>query len=173
MARSVIIVAYDPGWTARFEAEAALLRSVIGPIALQVHHIGSTAVPGLVAKPIIDILVEVSELKALDAQSPNLSRLGYDARGENGIAGRRYFTKGGDARTHHLHVYLRDSESVVRHLCVRDFLIAHPLAAAEYAVVKRACAAQFGNDPTAYAGAKDRFLQGFEQQALRWHVDRD
>jgi GrpB-like predicted nucleotidyltransferase (UPF0157 family) len=172
MARTVIVVAYDPGWKARFEEEAAQLHAAIGPPALQVHHIGSTAVPGLSAKPIIDILVEVSDLNALDAHLPNLRHLGYQARGENGIAGRRYFTKGGDARTHHLHAYPRGSEHVLRHLCVRDFLLAHPLAAAEYADFKRVCAVRYYNDPVAYADAKDQHVQALEQQAMRWHVDR-
>ena len=172
MARSVNVIAYDPDWKARFEDEAALLRRAIGPAALRVHHIGSTAVPGLWAKPIIDILVEVSDLSVLDAQLPNLRRLGYRARGENGIAQRRYFTKGGDERTHHLHAYLPDSDSVLRHLCVRDFLLAHPRAAAEYADIKRACAALHRHDPAAYADAKDAHVQGLELQAMRWHLGR-
>lgn len=178
MARSVIVIAYDPVWKALFEKEAELLYRAVGPVApvapvaLKVHHIGSTAVPGLWAKPIIDLLVEVSDLDALDARLPNLRGLGYQARGENGIARRRYFTKGGDQRTHHLHAYLPGSKHVLRHLCVRDFLIAHPLAAAQYSSLKRACAARHCHDPALYADAKAPHLQGLEQQALRWHVGR-
>jgi len=172
MARSITITAYDRGWKASFEKEAAQLHCVLGANAVQIHHIGSTAVPGLWAKPIIDILVEASDLHAFDALSPTLNGLGYQARGENGIAGRRYFTKGGEARTHHLHVYPQGSDNVLRHLCVRDFLLAHPQAAVAYGEMKRACARQHGNVPLAYADAKDKYVQALEQQAIRCHFDR-
>lgn len=172
MGRSIIITAYDPDWKARFESEAARLLQVLGAAAFKMHHIGSTAVPGMWAKPIIDILLEVEDLDALDALSPRLNALGYRARGENGIPGRRYFTKGGDMRTHHVHAYPRGSDHILRHLCVRDFLLAHPMAGADYARMKRECSLRHGDDPAAYANAKDRYVQFLEKQALRWHADR-
>ncbi len=172
MGRSIIITAYDPDWEAHFKSEAERLHQVFGATALSIHHIGSTAIPGMWAKPVIDILVEVDEISVFDALSPGLNTLGYRARGENGIPERRYFTKGGDMRTHHVHAYPRGSDHILRHLCVRDFLLAHPMAAADYAQVKRDCASRHGDDPAGYANAKDRYVQALEQQALRWNIDR-
>jgi GrpB-like predicted nucleotidyltransferase (UPF0157 family) len=99
--RTIEVVAYDPSWPGVFEIEREVLSRVLGELAVEIHHIGSTAVPGLVAKPIIDILVEVHDMAALDRLNPAMEAIGYDCMGEYGIPGRRYYRKGGDHRTHH------------------------------------------------------------------------
>jgi len=94
--RKIIVVPYDDRWPEMFEAESLLIKTLLGGMVKDVHHIGSTSVPGLSAKPVIDILLEVSDLKELDKYHSAMAHAGYIARGENGIAGRRYFIKGGD-----------------------------------------------------------------------------
>lgn len=117
--RTVTLAGPDPAWPQRFETERAALAALLGPDAW-IHHIGSTAVPGLVAKPVVDILVEVPDVTALDHLAVGFRALGYTPRGENGIPGRRYFVKGAPERTHHLHAFPAGSHDAVRHLALRD-----------------------------------------------------
>ncbi|WP_037384658.1 GrpB family protein, partial [Serratia sp. DD3] len=92
--RQVTIVAYDEQWPSLFEAESSLLQITLGKVISRIHHVGSTSVPELAAKPVIDILLEVVSLNELDNLNVEMVRAGYNARGENGISNRRYFTKG-------------------------------------------------------------------------------
>jgi GrpB-like predicted nucleotidyltransferase (UPF0157 family) len=133
-AMRVIVVPPDPSWPAAFEAAAAEVRAALGENLVQVHHIGSTAIPGIWAKPIIDQLAVVRDLAKLDEQSPRLVELGYEAMGEFGIPGRRYFRRDDAAgvRTHQIHAFAAGSEHVLRHLAFRDFMRGHPALAAEY-----------------------------------------
>ncbi len=136
MTRQVRVVPYDPAWPAEARAEAARLKAVLGEEAVAVHHFGSTAVPGLAAKPIIDLLVEVRDIDGIDAFNTALAALGYEARGENGIPGRRYFVRGSpDVHTHHVHMFQAGGMEVTRHLAVRDYLRARPAEAEAYARV--------------------------------------
>lgn len=98
-----------------------------------IHHIGSTSVPGLMAKPVIDILVEVGTINVVDSYNEAMKKqIGYLPKGENGIPNRRYFSKGGDNRTHQVHVYQQGDEKIASHLMFRDYLITHPKVASEY-----------------------------------------
>lgn len=109
--RTIIVVPYDDKWPEMFEAESSLIKTLLGGVAKSIHHIGSTSVPGLSAKPVIDILLEVSNINELDRYNSAMTRAGYIARGENGISGRRYFIKGGDQRSHHVHAFaVRDMQ---------------------------------------------------------------
>ena len=145
--RDVIVVAYDPQWPVRFAEEAARLAPVFGDTLLAIHHIGSTSMPGMAAKPIIDIMPVVCQIELVDQCNPAMQALGYEPRGEYGIAGRRYFVKGqGNDRSHHVHVFAADHPDVARHLDFRDFLIAHPPEAEAYASLKQALARQFPHD---------------------------
>ncbi|MBK8985777.1 MAG: GrpB family protein [Chloroflexi bacterium] len=142
-----------------FVAEAERLTAVFRPILVALHHIGSTAVPGLPAKPTLDIMPVVTDIAQVDALNPQMAALGYIARGEHGIAGRRYFRKGSDAfHTHHIHVYQAGSLEISRHLGFRDYLRAHPEAAAAYGRLKTSLAAQYRADPLAYTNAKADFI---------------
>ena len=136
MAQHVTVIEYDPAWPLEFEREASRIRGALGENCLEVYHIGSTAVPGLAAKPIIDIMPVVRSLGAVDGSRAALESLGYEYLGEFGIPGRRYMRKGGDERTHQVHVFAQgDAVNITRHLAFRDFLRAHPDVCAEYALL--------------------------------------
>ena len=99
------------------------LAALLGDTCIAIHPIGSTAIPGADAKPILDLMPVVRDLAAVDALTPAFAALGYEALGELGIPGRRYFRKGGDERTHQLHVFqVGDHANIVRHLAFRDLL---------------------------------------------------
>lgn len=165
---TVAVVAHDPRWPARFAREADALQAAIGESIVAVHHIGSTAVPGLAAKPIIDILLEISTLQALDRRVGAFGALGYEAMGEFGIAGRRYFRKGRDRRTHHVHAFATGNAHIVRHLAFRDYLAAHPDIARAYGRLKHRLAVHCDDDIQRYAAGKDAFVKTHEQRALVW-----
>ena len=167
--RPVEIVPYDAGWPRRFEATAADLRRALGPTLLAVHHIGSTAVPGLAAKPIIDLLPVVADLDAVDRVEPALERLGFRSRGEYGLAGRRYLVRDVDGRrVDHVHVYATGDPAITRHLAVRDYLRAHPSEADAYGALKAAVAAEHARDSRRYAETKGPFVEALERRALTW-----
>lgn len=158
--RKIELAEYNPDWPVLFASEAKAIKAVLGASVINIHHIGSTAVPGLAAKPIIDILLEVADITALTRANP-LKTLHYQARGESGIAGRRYFIKGGSVRTHHLHGFITGDANIARHLAFRDYLRANPAAAAEYAEVKRNAARACHNNGSVYAALKAPFLANF------------
>lgn len=164
--RTVEVVPYDPRWPLLFEDEAALLHHTLGDVAVQVHHIGSTAVPGLAAKAIIDILLEVTSLEALDALNEAMRAIGYEARGELGIPRRRYFPKGDLDRTHQVHAFAAGDEHVIRHLAFRDYLRAHPETAREYGELKLAVARECDHDIERYCDGKDAYVKALEARAL-------
>ena len=144
MPQHIVVTAWSPVWTERFAQEAAAIRRILGANCAAVHHIGSTAVPGLCAKPIIDILPVVYDLSMTDAAQAAFERIGYEYLGEFGIPGKRYLRKGGDERTHQIHIFAQESmQDIARHLAVRDYLRAHPSAAAEYGALKRRLAEEF------------------------------
>ncbi|MFJ5364615.1 GrpB family protein [Pectobacterium punjabense] len=163
--RTIAVVDYDPYWVTNYATEARALTQALGAVAMRVHHIGSTAVPELPAKPVIDMLLEVVSLSELDRLDCAMIDLGYHPRGENGMAGRRYYTKGGEARTHHLHAFVVGDEHVQRHLAFRDYLRANPSVCAEYAAVKRAAALACGNDAAVYSQLKNDFIATHEARA--------
>ena len=137
------VVAPDPDWPWQFEREAGHITRALGSSIVAIHHIGSTSIPGMFAKPIIDILLEVRDSSALDAISTGMETLGYESLGEFGIIGRRYFRKNDSSgiRTHHVHAFLRGDLHVRRHVAFRNYLIAHPDIAGAYSALKQALAA--------------------------------
>jgi len=166
--RDMSVAPYSPKWPTAFAAEAARLRMALGDLVVRIHHIGSTAVPGLAAKPVIDILLEVRDLSQLDASDRVMESLGYLPRGEYGIAGRRYYPKGGDARSHHVHAFVVGDEHVAKHLAFRDFLRSHPAVAAAYAETKRAAVTDHRHDPEGYQLCKREFIARTLHQAVAW-----
>lgn len=164
--RHIVVVAYDPGWAKAYQAEAARLAAVFGQELVSIHHIGSTSVPGLPAKPIIDIMPVVRDITRVDVFNPAMIELGYEPRGEWGIPGRRYFSKRSDVqRTHHVHTFAQDSPEVARHLDFRDFLSARPEAARQYGELKLALARQFPHDIDGYMAGKDGFIKEIIRKA--------
>jgi GrpB-like predicted nucleotidyltransferase (UPF0157 family)/GNAT superfamily N-acetyltransferase len=173
MMRKVEVVGYNPDWPVQFEGEAARLRSVFDAELVALHPIGSTAVPGLAAKPVIDILVEVRDIQRVDGLNPAMEALGYTARGEMDIPGRRFFSRQmGEERTHHVHVFQSGSAHIERHLAFRDFLRTHPAAARRYGELKLALAERFPADIVGYMEGKDAFVKQTERLALAWSRHR-
>ena len=169
----VRVVDYDPEWPARFEAEAAVIREIVGDNLIALFHIGSTSVPGLKAKPVIDMLPVVRDIAALDALNEKFAAAGYEAMGEFGIPGRRYFRKGGAVRTHQAHAFQYDNVyAITRHLAFRDYMRAHAEARAAYGELKAALASRFPDDIGAYCDGKDEFVKEYERRALIWHWTR-
>jgi GrpB-like predicted nucleotidyltransferase (UPF0157 family) len=167
--RNIRVVAYDLAWPAAFEQEALILAAILGDGLITIHHIGSTAVPGLPAKPVIDMMPLVRDIEGVDRLVPVMSEAGYYSWGEHGIPGRRLFTKGGDEhRTHNVHIFQIDNPEVSRHLDFRDYLRAHPQVARQYAQLKMELAPQFPNDITAYNQGKDSFIKEMERRAREW-----
>jgi GrpB-like predicted nucleotidyltransferase (UPF0157 family) len=167
------IVSHDPAWVANFEIEAKRIVKAAGKPVVRVHHIGSTAIPLTRAKPIIDMLLEATSLEALDLASPMLEALGYEAKGEFGIPGRRYFRLNDSygTRTHHLHAFEAGDPNVVRHLAFRDYMRAQPCIAEEYAALKERLARAHPQDWGEYAHGKDAFVKEHERRALLWVND--
>ena len=114
--RILTVVDYDEMWPTLFENERTLLQMTLGKVISRIHHIGSTSVPGLSAKPVIDILIEVANLEELDSLNQAMEGIGYTVRGENGILNRRYFTKGGNQRSHHIHAFATGDAQIIKHL---------------------------------------------------------
>ncbi|HKM43333.1 MAG TPA: GrpB family protein [Limnochordia bacterium] len=164
----VVVTKYNPEWPTLFSAEVHELSGVFGEELLQIHHIGSTSVPGLKAKPIIDIMPVVKNIQVVDDLRQEMIALGYEALGEYGIPGRRYFRKGAKHRTHHVHVFEVRSEHIERHLAFRDYLRAHPDEAKRYGDLKAALAKQYPDDIEAYMDGKNSYIQRVEGQALLW-----
>ena len=166
----VYLTANDPRWAIYYEHESAAVTGALGDACVAIHHIGSTAIPGICAKPVIDILAVVRSVEALDARSAQVEALGYEAMGEFGIPGRRYFRKD-DAlgnRTHQIHAFAAGSPQIARHIAFRDFLRAHSGYAEEYGALKQRLAAQFPSDISAYTDGKDEFIARVDALAAEW-----
>jgi GrpB-like predicted nucleotidyltransferase (UPF0157 family) len=164
----VELVESDPSWPARGAEEAALVREALG--AVVVEHIGSTAVPGLVAKPIIDLLAGLQPLDVASGVAA-MEAVGYEYLGEYGIPGREFFRKGGDRRTHHVHAVELGGPQWVRHLAFRDYLRAHPDEAARYAAAKVEAMAAVDGDWESYWEAKEPVATDIEARALAWAAE--
>lgn len=174
MPRLVTLAPYTPQWKVRAEALIADLHAAAPQTFQAVHHVGSTAVPGLRAKPVIDLLGETGSLAMIDAARPALEGLGYRWRGENGLAGRRYFTWDDPetgVRGVHLHVYAARDPALAWHLAFRDRLRADPATAAAYVREKERCAVLHPDDSGAYAACKKVWTDRVAGEALRgWDV---
>jgi GrpB-like predicted nucleotidyltransferase (UPF0157 family) len=114
----VEVVPHNPTWRHEFERESKQVTLALGENVVAVHHIGSTAIPNIYAKPVIDLLVEVKDITQVDEHSSEMEALGYEVMGEFGLPGRRYFRKNNEAgvRTHHVHTFAAASPEIERHL---------------------------------------------------------
>lgn len=169
MAQHIIVVDYDPCWEQQYLAEAKTIRAILGENCTALFHIGSTAVRGLKAKPIIDIMPVVCSIAAVDEKQGAFEEIGYEYLGEFGMAQRRYLRKGGDERTHQVHIFQEtDRINIERHLAVRDFLRAHSEIARQYGALKESLARRYPYDIEGYCDGKEAFVKDLEHQALRW-----
>jgi GrpB-like predicted nucleotidyltransferase (UPF0157 family) len=162
---NVVIVDYDPRWAHAFEALRARIWPAVEDCAVSIEHVGSTSVPGLAAKPILDIDVVVASQEAMFLAINRLATIGYTHRGNLGIEGREAFSAVVNEPAHHLYVCCEDSAALRDHLAFRDYLRTHPDTVNAYSVLKRALARQFPNDIDRYATAKTDFVTGVLETA--------
>ena len=158
-AREVIELApHHPQWAEAAAAECGRIAAACGASLLRIEHIGSTSVPGLIAKPVLDLMPLLRTYEDGYVCVAPMRALGYWYAGDFGIAGRHFFIKG-SPRTHHVHMLLEGSKEARRHLAVRDCLRAHPEFAARYAALKQDLAVRFHDDREGYANAKGAFMR--------------
>ncbi|MEU6028803.1 GrpB family protein [Streptomyces tauricus] len=168
MGDPVEIMPYDPAWPAMFARWGAGLRAALGDAAARIDHIGSTSVPGLAAKPVIDIQISLASLEALDSFLGPLTGMGLVYRADNPERTKRYFREPPGQRRTHVHVRQLGSFSQQFPLLFRDYLRCHLAAANEYAAAKQHCAAEFRNDRPGYVQAKDAFVWDIIRRADAW-----
>ncbi|MBC1603805.1 GrpB family protein [Listeria rocourtiae] len=164
------ILEHDSNWAKMYSDEKVAIQQILQTELVASFHIGSTSVPNLKAKPIIDILLVVEDIVRLDTFAERFKELNYEVMGEFGMVGRRYYRKGGDQRTHQIHAFQVDNLTEIgRHLLFRDFLIAHPTISHKYGELKSHLADKYPNDIDAYCDGKDQFVKETEQKAIHWH----
>jgi len=171
MSKRIEIVPYDSNWPRQFDVERERIAAALGPVALRIDHNGSTSVPGLAAKPIIDIQISVRDLQPMGAYSTGLERLGYIHVPHPDDAFCPFFHRpSGWPHTHHVHVVPSDGEEERRTLAFRDYLREHPTCAYEYEDLKRSLATQHNaadfSSQQAYAEAKGAFIEDVIHRAL-------
>ncbi len=165
------LVPYTLEWETLFKAEAELLSKALGNTLQDIHHIGSTAIPGIVAKPIVDILPVVKDIHAVDQLTPSLEALGYEARGEFGIPGRRFFMKKQNGkRTFNVHIFEEGHPDIERHLRFRNYMRIHPEDAAAYSELKKELVIKFPDDIEQYCWGKEDFVKAIELKAFLWRT---
>jgi GrpB-like predicted nucleotidyltransferase (UPF0157 family)/GNAT superfamily N-acetyltransferase len=160
------VVPHDPKWSEKFEQEAAIIREIFGDNLVKVHHIGSTSIPGIKAKPIIDIIPVVKDIMLVDNYNQAMEKVGYRAHGEYGITGRRYFVKfdGNKVRIVNCHCYELGNDEVERYTLFRDHMIANPEDALAYSNLKEELAKKFPNDIDSYVNGKDSFVKAIDKK---------
>lgn len=169
--RKVEVCSYNEKWSLMFNQEEKKLKLIFGNEILDIFHIGSTSVPNLKAKPIIDIMATVNEIDNVDKFNEEMKKIGYEAKGENGISGRRYFQKGGDNHNYHLHIFKAGSYEVKRHLAFRDYLKFHPKVMRSYGELKEKLAEKFPYDIESYINGKDTLIKEIESKAITWYKE--
>jgi GrpB-like predicted nucleotidyltransferase (UPF0157 family) len=175
LARTIEVVDQTPEWSAFFENEAAHLAVIFGPQLMAIHHVGSTAIAGIKAKPIIDVLVVIKHIETIETFNVPMQQFGYRARGEclenpiPGTAGRFYFSKDTDGvRTHQVHVCQQGHADIADKLAFRDYLRAHREEAQRYSRLKERLAMEHRHDIVGYIQGKDGFVRGVIAQAHVW-----
>ncbi|MDF2836571.1 MAG: Ankyrin [Paenibacillus sp.] len=160
---------YNEDWKKLYQEEADFLKAIFKEEIVRFEHFGSTSVPGLKAKPVIDMIAIVKDIRQIDSFNDTMTALGYDVAGDWGIPGRRLFRKGGENRTHHIHFYQTDNPQIERHLIVRDYLRKHPEEVVRYGRFKEELAERFERT-NEYSPAKKTFVAELERLALEWHA---
>ena len=155
----ITMVDYDPRWPALFETLRTEIAGAISDLAVAIEHVGSTAVPGLAAKPIIDIDVLLRSASDLSACVERLAGIGYGHRGDLGIPEREAFAAPPSRPAHHLYVCPPESKEFRRHLALRDYLRTHPADASAYGELKRSLAIRYRDERSAYVEGKQEFIE--------------
>ncbi len=172
--REVILVSHKPEWLDLARQEAERIKKALSVEVIAVHHVGSTAIPGIKAKPILDFVLVVKDLDSLDRKTHEMESMGYTARGEQGIPGRRFFSKDTDGkRSHHVHAFQKNNSEIERHLVFRDYLLTHRQDAKEYENLKEELAARFPHRSGDYTEGKSGFIQDTVVKARRWKREQE
>jgi GrpB-like predicted nucleotidyltransferase (UPF0157 family) len=157
--KPIVIVDYDPAWPGLFESLRVRVQAALGNVVGRIEHVGSTAVPGLAAKPVIDLDVVVASGELLPIVIERLAAIGYVHQGDLGIEGREAFRAPEDLPPHHLYACLENAPALANHLAIRDALRADPALASEYARLKRRLARESGANREGYVEGKAAFLR--------------
>jgi GrpB-like predicted nucleotidyltransferase (UPF0157 family) len=172
--RKTKICPWTEEWAKVFSHEEKWLKEILKDEIVDIFHIGSTSVPAVgYAKPIIDILMVVKNIEKVDLFNEELQRFGYEPKGENGIPGRRYFPKGNETRTHHLHIYQVGHENIKTHLDFKEYLMNHPEDAKNYGQLKIELAKRFPENHYQYQDEKQEFVNQLVLKAKDWDHKRN
>ena len=166
--RKISVEPYNKNWKDKFKKEKHKLKNIFNDIICEIHHIGSTAIPGIKAKPTIDIMVVVEDINKADKYNDSMQALGYEPKGEFGIKNRRFFQKGGTNRTHHVHIFQKGDKEIKRHLNFRDYMRAHPKQAQKYSRLKETLADKYSHDIKKYIEGKNDFIAEIDNKAAKW-----
>jgi GrpB-like predicted nucleotidyltransferase (UPF0157 family) len=158
---------FSEQWARMYEQEVERLNEIFKDEVIRFEHFGSTSVEGMKAKPVVDMMCIVKDINIIDGYNEKMASLGYDVAGDWGIPGRRLFRKGGEERTHHIHVYQFDHPQIDRHLVFRDYLRSQPEEVIRYSNFKEELAAMYERT-NEYSPAKKAFVSEMEKSALDW-----
>lgn len=167
-ARVIEVVPYDENWEKEFIKESRKIKDIMNDEIIKIHHIGSTSIKGIYAKPVIDILIEVKDIKNIDNYNEAMMKLGYIKKGEFGIKERRFFIKGLYNRTHHIHIFQTGNKEIKRHLNFRDYMNSNKDEAKRYENLKIDLAKKFKYDIDGYCNGKNDFIKNIDKKADRW-----
>ncbi|MEK6796901.1 MAG: GrpB family protein [Spirochaetota bacterium] len=164
--RNVILTEYTEEWLNKYNAESQLWVDMLNDNLVAIHHVGSTAIGTIKAKPIIDIMIVTKQLERLDTFSSILLGKGYEVKGENGISGRRYFQKDiNGERVYHIHAYEEGHKEIADHILFRDYMRENLTCALEYEKLKMQLASTYPNDKKEYGKGKDEYIQKIIKKA--------
>jgi GrpB-like predicted nucleotidyltransferase (UPF0157 family) len=167
MGRKYEVLAWSTEWQLLYEREAKELKHIFQKEIIEIHHVGSTSISSIgYAKPIIDILIIVTDIERVSLYVDLMMDRGYRVRGENGIPGRRYFTKGENTRTHHIHIYENKDPRILTYLDLKSFLMEHPLEAAQYGQHKLKLLETYPHE--LYQKEKEKYTHILVEKALEW-----
>jgi GrpB-like predicted nucleotidyltransferase (UPF0157 family) len=168
--RKVVLEEHNPEWLIHAEQEKKQLLSQLPIEIIDIHHIGSTSIPGIKAKPILDFVLEIQRMEDLMDNQDILIQMGYRPKGESGIPGRQFFTKDTNgSRSHHLHAFETGHPDIIRHIAFRDYLRSNPEAARKYEELKERLAQRFPQKSGDYTEAKSDFILTMDQVARSWY----
>ena len=170
--RIIKVVDYDKTWKYKYDHEAKRLKRIFQSILIDIHHIGSTSIPGMAAKPTIDILVSVRRIEEVDSFNGAMKDAGYQVEGEYGIKGRRYFWKYPGNHEYHIHIFEKGDKNIIRYLAFKAYLIENKELIKEYMDLKRMLAVKYPKSIEDYMDGKNSLIKNIEHKALVWYAKK-
>ncbi len=167
--RIIKVLNYNKNWKTKYIREANKLKLLFKSIFVSIHHIGSTSIPNMAAKPTIDILIVVNDINKVDALNESMKKLGYRAESEYGIKGRRYFWKYPGNHKYHIHVFEQNDINIIRHLVFKEYLMENEERVKEYSNLKKILAEKHRYSINKYMQGKNDLIKKIETKALSWY----